>query len=29
MRLLITDQLNVSQSIRGVWELLRRHGWSC
>ncbi|WP_210590710.1 winged helix-turn-helix domain-containing protein [Streptomyces sp. GESEQ-35] len=29
VRLLIADQLGVSMSIRGVWELLRRHGWSC
>ena len=29
VRLLIADQLGVSLSIRGVWELLRRHGWSC
>ncbi|MFD0499502.1 MULTISPECIES: winged helix-turn-helix domain-containing protein [Streptomyces violaceusniger group] len=29
MRLLIADQLGVLLSVRGVWELLRRHGWSC
>ncbi|MEV7890702.1 winged helix-turn-helix domain-containing protein [Streptomyces sp. NPDC001260] len=29
VQLLIADQLGVSLSIRGVWELLRRHGWSC
>ncbi|WP_369776439.1 winged helix-turn-helix domain-containing protein [Streptomyces sp. R33] len=29
VRMLIADQLGVSLSIRGVWELLRRHGWSC
>ncbi|MFF4259723.1 winged helix-turn-helix domain-containing protein [Streptomyces sp. NPDC001663] len=29
MQLLIADQLGVSLSVRGVWELLRRHGWSC
>ncbi|MBW8822579.1 MAG: winged helix-turn-helix domain-containing protein [Streptomyces sp.] len=29
VRLLIAEQLGVSLSIRGVWELLRRHGWSC
>ncbi|MFE6338597.1 winged helix-turn-helix domain-containing protein [Streptomyces sp. NPDC057798] len=28
IRLLIADELGVSLSIRGVWELLR-HGWSC
>ncbi|MCX4993551.1 winged helix-turn-helix domain-containing protein [Streptomyces sp. NBC_00568] len=26
---LIADRLGVSLSVRGVWELLRRHGWSC
>jgi putative transposase len=29
VRLLIADQLGLSLSVRGVWELLRRHGWSC
>lgn len=29
VQLLIADQLGMSLSIRGVWELLRRHGWSC
>lgn len=29
VRLLVADQLSVSLSIHGVWELLRRHGWSC
>ncbi|MFE6366083.1 winged helix-turn-helix domain-containing protein [Streptomyces sp. NPDC057806] len=29
IQLLIADELGVSLSIRGVWELLRRHGWSC
>ncbi|MFI6567528.1 winged helix-turn-helix domain-containing protein [Streptomyces sp. NPDC050534] len=29
VRLLIANELWVSLSIRGVWELLRRHGWSC
>ncbi|MFE6849105.1 winged helix-turn-helix domain-containing protein [Streptomyces sp. NPDC057686] len=29
VRMLIADQLGVPLSIRGVWELLRRHGWSC
>ncbi|MFJ4428858.1 winged helix-turn-helix domain-containing protein [Streptomyces bobili] len=29
VRLLIADQLGVTLSIRGVWELLRRHSWSC
>ncbi|MGW1780456.1 helix-turn-helix domain-containing protein [Streptomyces sp. NPDC002143] len=28
VRLLIADQLGVSLSVCGVWELLRRHGWS-
>ncbi|MFF3617424.1 winged helix-turn-helix domain-containing protein [Streptomyces sp. NPDC002580] len=28
-RVLIVDHLGVSLSIRGVGELLRRHGWSC
>lgn len=28
VQLLIADQLGMSLSIRGVWELLRRHGWS-
>ncbi|MFI1760060.1 MULTISPECIES: winged helix-turn-helix domain-containing protein [unclassified Streptomyces] len=27
--MLIADHLAVSLSIRGVWELLRRRGWSC
>ncbi|MFJ3310548.1 winged helix-turn-helix domain-containing protein [Streptomyces sp. NPDC086549] len=29
VRLLIAEQLGVSLSVRGVWALLRRHGWSC
>jgi transposase len=29
VRLLIADHLAVSLSVRGVWELLRRHGWTC
>ncbi|MEU2856807.1 winged helix-turn-helix domain-containing protein, partial [Streptomyces syringium] len=29
VRVLITARLGVGLSIRGVWELLRRHGWSC
>ncbi|MFC7912275.1 winged helix-turn-helix domain-containing protein [Streptomyces nigra] len=28
IRLLIADELAVSLSVRGVWELLRRQGWS-
>ncbi|MFE1285742.1 winged helix-turn-helix domain-containing protein [Streptomyces sp. NPDC058751] len=28
-RVPIADHLGVSLSIRGVGELLRRHGWSC
>ncbi|MFI9549519.1 winged helix-turn-helix domain-containing protein [Streptomyces sp. NPDC052016] len=28
VRMLIADYLGASLSIRGVWELLRRHGWS-
>jgi transposase len=27
--LLIADRLGLSLSVRGVWEMLRRHGWSC
>lgn len=26
---LIECRLGLSLSVRGVWELLRRHGWSC
>nr|WP_269787635.1 winged helix-turn-helix domain-containing protein [Streptomyces guryensis] len=29
VQLLIADQPGVLLSIRGMWELLRRHGWSC
>ncbi|MFD5268843.1 winged helix-turn-helix domain-containing protein [Streptomyces sp. NPDC058335] len=29
VRVLIGDQWGMSLSIRGVWELLRRQGWSC
>lgn len=29
VRVLIADHLGMSLSIQGVWELLRRHGWSC
>ncbi|MER5473504.1 winged helix-turn-helix domain-containing protein [Streptomyces sp. NPDC002685] len=29
VRVLIAERLGVSLSVRGVWELLRRHGWSC
>ncbi|WP_308217097.1 winged helix-turn-helix domain-containing protein [Streptomyces noursei] len=29
MRTLITHTLNTDLSVRGAWELLRRHGWSC
>lgn len=27
--LLVSATLDVDLSVRGVWELLRRHGWSC
>ncbi|WP_324610153.1 winged helix-turn-helix domain-containing protein [Streptomyces sp. WM6378] len=26
---LLVEKLGVLLSVRGVWELLRRHGWSC
>ncbi|WP_267881162.1 winged helix-turn-helix domain-containing protein, partial [Streptomyces niger] len=29
VRTLIRRLLGVAVSVRGVWELLRRHGWSC
>lgn len=29
VQVLIAEKLSVSLSVRGVWELLRRHGWSC
>ncbi|WP_370417685.1 winged helix-turn-helix domain-containing protein [Streptomyces sp. QH1-20] len=29
VRALIGSKLGVGLSLRGVWEVLRRHGWSC
>ncbi|MFF0067124.1 winged helix-turn-helix domain-containing protein [Streptomyces sp. NPDC005279] len=29
VRVLIADRLGIFLSIRGVWELLLRHNWSC
>ncbi|MEV6758270.1 winged helix-turn-helix domain-containing protein [Streptomyces sp. NPDC051214] len=29
VELLIEDRLGKTLSVRGVWELLRRYGWSC
>ncbi|WP_374210955.1 winged helix-turn-helix domain-containing protein [Streptomyces sp. MCA2] len=29
VRALIAHTLGIDLPVRGVWELLRRHGWSC